>query len=374
DTEAGLIPVFESASAWGDYDNDGDLDVVLTGLTEAEDGSFIRAAQLYNNDNGPFISVQTDIMAVSRGSVAWGDYDNDGDLDLVVTGIVNDSRSSICYLYRNDQGDFIQIDHEFPGIADGQAIWGDYDTDGDLDLLIAGDAQTGLSKMHLYRNVPEERNEPPDAPTQLRIPALTAQTVTLCWDPAQDDTTLPQALSYNMRVGTDTQSDNIMPSMSLLQGAQAGQRLVVSDGNVGQRTCAQVKGLMPNTTYFARVQAVDHGFAGSVFSEELTFTTAMRVAVEEAADIPEAVQLDAVYPNPFRTSIEIRYTLAEAAPVSLVIYDVLGREVDRLVELNRLDAGVHSVTWKAGDLASGVYLYRLTAGNTIQTKRMILLK
>jgi hypothetical protein len=89
------------------------------------------------------------------------------------------------------------------------------------------------------------------------------------------------------------------------------------------------------------------------------------------------------YPNPFNPATTIRFTIAGVATLSgsegpatkvkLVLYDILGREV--LVLLNeRLDAGVHNVTVDGSKLASGAYIYRLTAGNYVESKRMVLLK
>ncbi len=79
------------------------------------------------------------------------------------------------------------------------------------------------------------------------------------------------------------------------------------------------------------------------------------------------------YPNPFNPSTEIRFTLPEASAVSLVVYDVMGREVERLLD-KTLGAGYHEARWDATGLPSGVYLYRIEAGSFAQTRRMTLLK
>ncbi len=56
-----------------------------------------------------------------------------------------------------------------------------------------------------------------------------------------------------------------------------------------------------------------------------------------------------------------------------MVYDMLGREVARLAD-QQMSSGYHTVTWNAGGMASGVYIYRLSAGNFVQVKRMILMK
>lgn len=92
-----------------------------------------------------------------------------------------------------------------------------------------------------------------------------------------------------------------------------------------------------------------------------------------ASALPTTYALEAAYPNPFNPSTEIRFALPERAPVSLVVYDALGREVARLVD-GTLAAGYHRVQWEASSMPSGLYLYRLTAGTYTETRRMILMK
>jgi hypothetical protein len=79
------------------------------------------------------------------------------------------------------------------------------------------------------------------------------------------------------------------------------------------------------------------------------------------------------YPNPFNPTTTIEFTLPETQNVKLIVYDVLGREVARLVD-GRLQAGAHNVTFKAAQHASGMYFYRLEAGDFVQTKKLMLLK
>jgi len=79
------------------------------------------------------------------------------------------------------------------------------------------------------------------------------------------------------------------------------------------------------------------------------------------------------YPNPFNPSTAFRFTLPEAAHVTLSIYDVLGREVVRLVDAVK-EVGVHTITWNAAQMPSGVYFYQLQAGDFKQSRQMLLMK
>jgi photosystem II stability/assembly factor-like uncharacterized protein len=79
------------------------------------------------------------------------------------------------------------------------------------------------------------------------------------------------------------------------------------------------------------------------------------------------------YPNPFNPSTTISFTIPNAAVVSLKVYDVLGREVATLIN-GRLAAGTHESIFNASKLSSGVYFYKLQAGDFVQTKKMLLVK
>ncbi|HKK21777.1 MAG TPA: T9SS type A sorting domain-containing protein, partial [candidate division Zixibacteria bacterium] len=95
-------------------------------------------------------------------------------------------------------------------------------------------------------------------------------------------------------------------------------------------------------------------------------------------NLPESFSLGQNYPNPFNPTTEIFFTLSARARVSLVLYNMLGQQVRTLVDAT-LPVGRHSVNWDGKDysgkqVASGVYLYRLVAGDKTQTKKMELLK
>lgn len=89
--------------------------------------------------------------------------------------------------------------------------------------------------------------------------------------------------------------------------------------------------------------------------------------------VPNEFNLGQNYPNPFNPATKISFTVGTQQAVSLRIFDVLGREVATLVNENK-PAGTYSVSWNASALASGVYFYRLQAGENVQVKKLVLLK
>ena len=204
----GMPGVSDSSVAWGDYDNDGKLDILLTGYTGL--GSIAKV--YHNNGDGTFTeNTSAGLTGVSHGSVAWGDYDNDGKLDILLTGmhriglhregLSQQRRRDLCrehfggtdgcrpqfcgvgglrqrrqaghpayrihriQLHREGLSQQRQRDlyREHFGGTDrcllGSVAWGDYDNDGKLDILLTGYTgygphREGLSQQrqrHLYR-------------------------------------------------------------------------------------------------------------------------------------------------------------------------------------------------------------------------------
>jgi len=127
DIKQNFVGVFASSSDWGDYDNDGDLDIIICGDTLW----FKGVTKIYRNDNGIFNEINAHIVGAFRGSVQWGDYDNDGDLDILITG-------SITRIYENINGNFVNKQFNFKYLDYAEAAWGDYDNDGDLDFALIG--------------------------------------------------------------------------------------------------------------------------------------------------------------------------------------------------------------------------------------------
>jgi hypothetical protein len=96
-------------------------------------------------------------------------------------------------------------------------------------------------------------------------------------------------------------------------------------------------------------------------------------AVGQISEIPDCYSLSTNYPNPFNGMTVMRFSLPEQSNVSIEIYDILGRRIETLVQGER-QAGYRQAGWDAKDHPSGIYFYRIQAGDYIETRKMVLLK
>ncbi|WP_422759424.1 FG-GAP-like repeat-containing protein [Microcoleus anatoxicus] len=249
DTTAVLPGVSDGSAAWGDYDNDGDLDILLAG-----DSVSGQITKVYRNTNNRF-SEDTNAVLPGGSFAAWGDYDNDAKLDILLNSELDNKFYS--QIYRNTGSGFSEDPNAgLTGASFG--AWGDYNSDGKLDILLGN---------QVYRSNTAIANTPPTAPTRLRATTSGSQ-VTFKWNKATDAQTPANGLSYNLRVGTTPGGSDILAPMSLNDGT----RQVVALGNANQNTQWQLKDLSPETYYWS-VQAIDTAWAGSPFATEGTFTT-----------------------------------------------------------------------------------------------------
>lgn len=138
-------PCFPLSADWGDFDNDGDFDLIVG------NGNGLRNSLYRNLGDGQFERVSTGNIAEdanSTSSCAWADYDNDGNLDLIVGNTGKD------FLYHgNGDGTFKRVLSGSPSNDSGSSsgvAWGDYDNDGFMDLFVANGGTAQLN--YLYRN------------------------------------------------------------------------------------------------------------------------------------------------------------------------------------------------------------------------------
>jgi photosystem II stability/assembly factor-like uncharacterized protein len=151
-----------------------------------------------------------------------------------------------------------------------------------------------------------------------------------------------------------------------------GTILHTTDG--GAHWMAQSSG---TTNYLYGVCLTDANTGTAVGSGGIILRTTTAGVVtgkdDRRSDIPGDFALMQNYPNPFNSNSNIRYQISEFRQVKLAVYDLLGREVAVLVN-ERKNAGSYEVKFDAGGLASGVYFYRLQAGDFVHTRKLLLLR
>ena len=217
----GTLTVEHGEAQWGDYDADGDLDILVAGHLKEVGGGFTQALRIYRNDNETFVPFEVIACVPCDGwfdltAATWADYDSDGDMDILLAGTYNSGQQieGRATIYANEGGVFAETDNALPapraaGDRGGTFSWLDLDGDGDLDYFIAGQyfvpGGNGLveAQMHAYRNDAAAQNGVPSAPAGLdaivqRVPG----TVLLSWTAASDDHTPSAALTYDLDLFT----------------------------------------------------------------------------------------------------------------------------------------------------------------------------
>jgi len=407
----------DADAEWGDYDRDGDLDVLLSGFTNAsvkrvmvyknllvesgaasfesaytttpqvlkrgawvdydQDGDldFSLANDIYENTGASFVEKNFGIPDTYNGDSAWGDFDNDGDLDLLLTG--EQSSIPVAKIYRNDfvfpVRTFVDISESdiikpFVGLKNSAVAWGDYDADGDLDILMAGLTSGGVATTKLYRNNTSTTNGLPAAPVNLAT-VVTDNNVKLTWNLSTDAETGVNALTYNIMMGPTVGSIATVSPMSMVSN---GRRLMPAVGKINSNTNWTMVGL-PLGTYNWKVQAIDQTFKGSVFSANASFTvTSSSPKIAETDSIVDAIAKQAIpqtfalsqnYPNPFNPTTRLNLELPENGRVKAIVYDLTGQEVVRLRDA-AMTAGYKYLNWDGKNnfgatVGSGTYLVKV---------------
>jgi hypothetical protein len=142
--------------------------------------------------------------------------------------------------------------------------------------------------------------------------------------------------------------------------------IMVTPGNPGQ--------VIGQTGYVLYAHTPAWGdTAHELWMRPFTFNTSSTDVQVTHPATPSTFALSQNYPNPFNPTTVVGYQLPVASNVRLVVYDILGREVAVLVN-ERKAPGTYSVTFDGSGLPSGVYFYRLSAGEFLQTKKLLLLR
>ncbi|MDY6915365.1 MAG: FlgD immunoglobulin-like domain containing protein, partial [Candidatus Cloacimonadota bacterium] len=312
-------------------------------------------------------------LGVRQGDTVWGDYDNDGDLDIFMNGIYRNDWW-LSYMYINDGNDNFTFADSLtvPALKYSDIALGDYDNDNDVDFYIAGRYDYQDYWAVLFENKMEPTNTAPQEPG---IPTIDVwdNEVTISWEAGSDSETSTPGLTYNLRIGTEQGAQDVFSSMA---DPQTGMRLLTDFGNCENSTNFYLP-YLEDGTYYIAVQTIDNSFIGSDFTDEVSFEVG-----ETSTDnngVPAVTDLKGNYPNPFNPETKIRFSLAQDYKnVQLVVYNMKGQRIKTLVNKS-MKAGNHDFVWNGRDsnnnkVSSGIYLYCLKTKDYISSHKMILLK
>ncbi len=321
---------------WGDYDNDGDLDVIVSGET----GS--RYAALYVNNSGTFTEDAT-LTSVEYSASHWGDYDNDGDIDVFVTGSTSNAVSgATSTLYENDgSGNFsANADISIQAVTDGSVAWGDYDNDGDIDLAIMGITNSDTVAL-VYENIPLSTGSSPSVPSGLAA-SSSVDTLTISWSPSTDAD--GGTLSYNVFIEDSTGASSAgMPAQA---DTSSGYRRIVRLGNAQQDTTFRIR--LNSGTYNWGVQAIDGSYKSSVFADGGSISI-----VNNPPAAPELISV-----TESNNQVTILWNANTESDLSS--YSVY-QQTDSTTTPSNVIATVTDTTYTTGHLAADTYYFYVSA-------------
>lgn len=298
------------AARWGDFDNDGLPDILISG----KDFYLTPVAYVYrNNGDNTFSFINAGLTGTALGPADWIDFNNDGSLDIMLAGQNSGCGNVATRLYRNNgNGTFTELPAGLAYAEKAASAWGDFDNDGDYDLVLTG--LSGNNITHLYRNDLLSGNFQPNTPPSVPEGFYTYVSddyALISWEPATDAQSPATSLTYNIMVGTEPGGVDVISPMA---SPETGRRYVPEAGNCGLGNFTELRNLQPGTYYY-RVQAIDQAYAGSEFSEEGSFTI-----LATAAKSAGHAQLR------YRTENDVLYvSTAGAGTGSYAIYDLQGR-------------------------------------------------
>ncbi|MDI9355741.1 MAG: FG-GAP-like repeat-containing protein [Chitinophagaceae bacterium] len=310
-----IIGITSGSSSFGDYDNDGDVDIFTSGCIEETTNSCNRAiSKLYRNDSSRFSEVPNlfntkRIHAYDNGDQKlitdsvyltqsfFRDYNNDGFLDIFSFGTVaptpNKSYfySSQMKLYKNNSGTgFSEVTSSYLGSSVNDekkllflygvdASFGDYDNNGTLDIILSGSEyntklyvysqDTGSASSRVNTTAVVSRNTIPTPPTNPQVSFVNSKAF-FSWSASIDQETETMGLSYNMYVGTRTNRDSIKASLSFTENNNGTRK--ISEPGIIQGTSYNIDlPNLPNGRYYWGVQAIDGVLAGGSYSQAGAF-------------------------------------------------------------------------------------------------------
>lgn len=259
---SGIIDLQSGSAAWGDYDGDGWLDLLITGNAGAT-----RYSRVYRNngDNTFTHQNQISLTAVNNGGGIWADLNNNGLLDIIICGSLStahDHNTSEVYLNNGDNTFTELVDMPFGnyGLSALRAV--DLTNNGKLDLSFAGLIDVGQRETSFYSNEIDLTNTPPSPPTLFSADVF-PDYVFLSWNDGTDIETSPNNLSYNIWLQPLHEPD--LQLMAPMADLSNGFRKTNNFGNAGFGNAFQINALEAGFYNWA-IQTVDSANTGSAFS------------------------------------------------------------------------------------------------------------